>query len=53
MAKKGKNVEIETDQVTVTWKGNSRVYSLEVHGENFMDLAKEFAEKHGGEIGVE
>lgn len=35
--------------VTVTWHGQSRVYSKAVHGENFLDLANEFAEKKGGE----
>ncbi len=37
-------------EVTVTWRGNSRVYSKAVHGENFLDLAKEFAEKKDGTV---
>jgi len=34
--------------VTVSWRGNTRVYSKEVHGKDFKALAKEFAEKKGG-----
>jgi hypothetical protein len=32
-------------EVTVTWGTGSRVYSKELHGENFLALAKQFAEK--------
>lgn len=32
--------------VTVEWNGGARVYSKEVHGENFADLADEFVAKH-------
>lgn len=38
------------DTATVTWNGGSRVYSKEIHGDNFADLAAEFAEKHGGTV---
>lgn len=36
--------------VTVEWRGNVREYSKEIHGEKFMDLAKEFAGKVNGEL---
>jgi hypothetical protein len=36
--------------VTVTWGNQSRVYSKEVHGKEFRDLAKQFVEKHGGKM---
>lgn len=42
---KGKKTE-----VTVTWKGGSRVYSKEVHGDDFADLANEFATKKKGTV---
>ena len=42
--KKGEN------EATVTWNGGSRTYSREVHGENFADLAQEFATKKGGTV---
>jgi len=35
---------------TVTYRGGTRTYSKEVHGENFAELAHEFAEKRGGTI---
>lgn len=34
------------DSVTVTWRGNSRVYSKEIHGDDFLALAKQFAGKY-------
>ncbi len=37
-------------EVTVTWRGGSRVYSEKVHGENFVELAKEFATKFDGVV---
>lgn len=37
-------------EVTVTWNGNSRVYSKELHGADFKKLAEEFAGKVGGEV---
>lgn len=36
--------------VTVTWNNGVREYSKEVHGDDFMDLAKQFAEKFNGTI---
>lgn len=45
--------EVETDgktAVTVTWRGGSRVYSLELHGKGFKALAKEFAGKKNGTV---
>lgn len=50
MAKKEKIVKEGATEVTVTWKGGSRVYSLKVHGEDFMALAEEFVKKHDGKI---
>ena len=41
---KNKNVAI------VEWRGNIREYSKEIHGDNFLDLAKEFAIKVNGEV---
>jgi hypothetical protein len=38
------------NSATVTWRGNSRTYTRELHGENFRELADEFAEKKGGEV---
>lgn len=35
---------------TVSWKGQTRVYSKEEHGAAYKDLAKEFAGKVGGEV---
>ena len=40
----------DADSVTVTWSGGERVYSKEVHGKDFADLAAEFAEKKGGSV---
>jgi hypothetical protein len=39
-----------SDAVTVTWNGGSRVYSRDVHGEDFADLAAEFAGKKNGTV---
>jgi hypothetical protein len=40
----------EKKEVTVSWRGMTRVYSEEVHGKDFEKLAKEFAEKFMGEV---
>lgn len=37
-------------EATVTWSGGSRTYSLKVHGEDFEDLAKQFAKKFNGTL---
>lgn len=37
-------------EVTVTWRGNSRVFSKEIHGDDFKKVAKQFAEKFEGTI---
>jgi membrane protein involved in colicin uptake len=39
-----------SDSVTVNWAAGSRVYSKELHGEDFADFAAEFAQKKGGTI---
>jgi hypothetical protein len=36
--------------VSVTWSGGARTYSREIHGDNFNELAKEFAKKHNGQV---
>lgn len=36
--------------VTVSWRGNTRVYSNETHGTGFRELAEEFATKVGGTV---
>lgn len=35
----------KVDEVTVEFKGTSRVYSRELHGDDFMKIAKGFASK--------
>lgn len=45
-----KEKKAKKTEVTVTWGQGSRVYSLAVHGENFMDLAESFANKFNGTI---
>lgn len=39
-----------TESVTVNYRNGTREYSREVHGDNFQDLAKQFAEKFKGTI---
>jgi hypothetical protein len=36
--------------VTVTWRAGSREYSRTVHGEDFLALAQEFADKKKGTL---
>lgn len=43
-------VVAELNSVTVVWRGNSRTYTREAHGDNFRALAEEFATKNGGEL---
>lgn len=38
------------DAVVVSWRGNTRTYSLELHGADFKKLAQEFATKFNGTI---
>lgn len=40
----------DKNSATVEWQGQTRTYNREDHGDNFMELAKGFAEKKGGEI---
>lgn len=49
---KEKNTEKEevVDSVTVTWQGGVREYTKAVHGDDFMELAKEFATKKRGTV---
>ncbi len=41
-------VKVSRSSATVTWRGGVRTYTREVHGENFAELAEEFAGKKGG-----
>lgn len=46
-----KAAKADKTSATVVWRGNrTRTYTKELHGENFAALAKEFAEKKGGEV---
>ncbi len=38
------------DSVVVSFKGTTREFSLAVHGDNFLELAQQFADKHNGTI---
>lgn len=38
------------DTAVVSWRGNTREYSREVHGDNFYELAEQFAAKVEGEV---
>jgi len=38
------------NSVTVTYQGGKRVYSKEIHGADYEDLAEEFATKKGGKV---
>ncbi len=42
--------ESARDSVTVTWRAGSREYSRDLHGDDFMALATEFAEKKKGTL---
>lgn len=37
-------------KVTVTYNGGERIFSEEIHGDGFLELAKEFAETNEGTI---
>lgn len=41
---------LKGDSVNVTWRGNSRTYSKDLHGKEFRALAKEFATKVDGKL---
>ena len=43
-------LEISGDVATVSWRGMTREFSKEVHGEDFVKLAQQFAEKFDGAI---
>lgn len=50
-AKAAKEAEKEAaTEVTVTWNGGLRVYSLAVHGDAFLEIAHKFAAKVGGTV---
>lgn len=41
---------VEPTSVTVEFRGQTRVFSKEIHGEDFADLAQTFATKHNGTL---
>ncbi len=45
LPKKGKKTS-----VVVSWRGNTREFSLDIHGEDFETLAQQFADKFDGTI---
>lgn len=45
VAKKGAR-----NSANVTWRGGTRTYTRELHGEDFEALAEEFAGKKGGVV---
>jgi hypothetical protein len=54
-AKVDNKVEKDTAKVAkssaiVSWRGNTREYTVKIHGDKFMDFAKEFAGKVGGSV---
>lgn len=49
-AKKEKKNLGGKDSVVVSFRGSTREFSLSVHGDNFLDLAQQFADKHNGTI---
>ena len=49
-AKKEKKNLGGKDSVVVSFGGGTREFSLSVHGDNFLDLAQQFADKHNGTI---
>lgn len=42
--------ESNATAVTVSFQGGTREFSEEIHGEDFMDVAKEFCATHNGTI---
>lgn len=38
------------DEAVVEWRGRSRAYTKEIHGNDFKKLANSFADKVGGTI---
>jgi hypothetical protein len=50
MAKEKLEKKNEATEVTVSWRGMTRVYSENDHGKDFEKLAKEFAGKVGGQV---
>ena len=38
------------NEATVTWNGNSRTYTKAIHGDDFKELAQEYATKRGGVV---
>ncbi len=40
----------DRNSATVTWNGGVRTYTRELHGDNFAELAEEFAEKKNGSV---
>lgn len=40
----------DTGSVVVSWRGNTREYTRDIHGEGYRALAESFAGKVGGEL---
>lgn len=38
------------DVATVVWRMGIRTYTKAIHGDDFLDLAKQFVAKHGGKV---
>jgi hypothetical protein len=45
-----KTKKVARTEATVEWRGESRTYTLAMHGEDFEALAEEFAAKKNGRI---
>lgn len=45
-----KAAKANATEATVVWKQGERTFTKEVHGEDFADLAAQFAAKFGGEV---
>jgi hypothetical protein len=42
--------KVKKEAIAVSFNGGIREFSLAIHGENFMDVASEFATTHNGTI---
>ncbi len=47
---KAKKAKIDGDVAIVSYRGGTREFTREIHGDDFAALANEFATKHGGTI---
>lgn len=42
--------KVSKDIATVVWRLGTRTYTKAIHGDDFLNLAKQFVAKHGGVI---